>query len=141
MPWFSVNYFYCSTVWSNTSGKNISKLQSVQSFAVRIVTGTGKFDHIMPALKELRWVPIKQKLYFRNTVLAFKCVSGQAPHYLSDQFTTRVGVTGHTSRSSQLLNILLYKTNAKQRTFYCRIVNIWNSLDNGLKTIKIDLFF
>ena len=51
---------YCSTVWSNTSGKSISKLQLVQNFAARIITGTGKFDHITLALKELRWVAIKE---------------------------------------------------------------------------------
>ena len=46
---------YCSSVWSNTSSKNISKRQSVQNFAARIITGlTRKFDHITPALKELR---------------------------------------------------------------------------------------
>ena len=34
---------YCSTVWSNTSNKNISRLQSVQNFAARIITGIRKF--------------------------------------------------------------------------------------------------
>ena len=50
---------YCSTVWSNTSNKNICRLQSVQNFAARIITGTRKFDHITPALRDLRWFPIK----------------------------------------------------------------------------------
>ncbi len=31
--------YYCSSVWSNTSKKNISKLQSVQNFAARVITG------------------------------------------------------------------------------------------------------
>ena len=31
---------YCSTVWSNTLNKNICRLQSVQNFAARIITGT-----------------------------------------------------------------------------------------------------
>ena len=106
---------YCSTVWSNTSGKNISKLQSLQNFAAGIITGTGKFDHIKPALKELRCVPIKQNLYFHDAVLAFKCITGQARRYLSDQFTTRVRVTGRTTRSFQLLKIALHKTNAGQK--------------------------
>ena len=42
--------YYCSPVWSNTSKKNISKLQKVQNFACRIITGKRKFDHITPAL-------------------------------------------------------------------------------------------
>ena len=100
---------YCSTVWSNISNKNICRLQSVQNFAARIITGTRKFDHINPALRDLRWFQIKQKLFFRDALMAFKCVTGQAPHYLSDQFTTRIAVSGHVTRSCQLLNIPLYR--------------------------------
>ena len=47
---------YCCTVWSNTSAKNVKKLQLVQSFACRIVTNTCKFDHISPALQYLNWL-------------------------------------------------------------------------------------
>ena len=38
--------FYCSSVWSNTSKKNIDRLQKVQNFAARLATDTRKFDHI-----------------------------------------------------------------------------------------------
>ena len=42
--------YYCSAVWSNTSQRNIVKLQAVQNFAARIVTGTRKYDHVTPVL-------------------------------------------------------------------------------------------
>ena len=45
--------FYCSAVWSNTSNENIRKLQLVQNYACRIVTGLKKYDHISEALKSL----------------------------------------------------------------------------------------
>ena len=45
--------FYCSTVWSNTSKKNIKKLQLVQNFACRVVLGLKKYDHISEGLKWL----------------------------------------------------------------------------------------
>ena len=44
--------YYCSPVWSNTSKKNISKLQN---FDCRIITGKREFDHMTPVLRELRW--------------------------------------------------------------------------------------
>ena len=59
--------FYCSSVWSNTSSKNVKKLQAVQNFACRIVSNTRKFDHITPAMEELEWLPIKD--YFIATRL------------------------------------------------------------------------
>ena len=44
---------YGSTIWSNTSAKNIKELQTVQNFAARIITKVRKFDHITPSLQEL----------------------------------------------------------------------------------------
>ena len=37
--------FYCSPVWSSTSKENVSRLQNVQNFAARVVTGLRKFEH------------------------------------------------------------------------------------------------
>ena len=45
--------FYCSSVWGNTSSKNISKLQLIQNFACRIILGIKKFDHVSAARKSL----------------------------------------------------------------------------------------
>jgi len=36
--------YYCSSVWDNTSKKNIAKLQNVQNFAAGIITDTKKYD-------------------------------------------------------------------------------------------------
>ena len=41
-----------------------------------------------------------------------------------------------TTRSSQMLNIPLFKTASGQRTFYYRTVSIWNSMDSYLRTLK-----
>jgi hypothetical protein len=38
--------------------KNIAKLQIVQNFAARIVTGTRKYEHIKPVLQQLKWLPV-----------------------------------------------------------------------------------
>ena len=81
----------------------------------------------------LHWLPIKSQLYFRDAVLAFKCMTGSAPTYLSSKFLTRGNVSGRTTRSSQLLHIPLYKTKSGQITFHYRTVSLWNSLDNDLK--------
>ena len=38
--------FYCSSVWGNTSKRNLHKLQLVQNFAARVVLGLRKFEHV-----------------------------------------------------------------------------------------------
>ena len=80
--------FYCSSVWSNAADTNLLKLQAVQNFGARIICGSRKFDHITPLLKKPHWPPIKSQLYLRDAVLAFKCMTGSAPTYLSLLFLT-----------------------------------------------------
>jgi len=49
--------YYCSPVWANTSKKNISKLQKVQKFACRIITGKRKFDKNNTGIKRAQVAP------------------------------------------------------------------------------------
>ena len=67
---------YCSSVWSNTTLQNINRLQSIQNFASKIITNSRKFDHVTPLLRELNWLPVKEQLFYRDSVLTFKCQNG-----------------------------------------------------------------
>ena len=94
--------FYCSSVWSNTAKKNVNKLQNL---AARSVANKRKYDHITTILKSLNWLPVKDHLYFRDAVSAFKCMSELDPAYLSDKLTRRSTVSSRKTRNSQMLNI------------------------------------
>ena len=65
--------YYCSTAWANTSDLNLKKLQLVQKFAARIITGARKFDHITPYLQQLGWLPVKDHIRYRGLIVMFKC--------------------------------------------------------------------
>ena len=147
--------FYCSSVWSNTAKKNVDKLQLVQNFAARIVANKRKYEHVTPILRSLNWLPVRDQLYFRDAVLAFKCMSGLAPVYLSDKLITRSTVSKREldTRNSQMLNIPLFRTATGQKTFYYWTVNIWinsnddiklcidvNSFRNKLRGVLLDKF-
>ena len=98
-----------------------------------MVTRAQKYDHITPCLKELKWLPVASELYYHNAIMAFKCMTGCAPEYLSSQFTKREEITKRKTHNSQKLNIPLFKTAIGQRTFYYRTVTLWNSLNALLK--------
>ena len=94
---------------------------------------TTKYDHATPLLKSLYWLPVKDQLYYRQAIMAFKCTTGHAPEYLTSQFITREQVSERKIRSSQKLNIPLFRTALGQRTFYYRTVKLWNNLESFLK--------
>ena len=79
---------------------------------------------------------MKEHLFFRDAVMALKCMTGQASRYLSDKFATRIAITGRVTRHCQLLTIPLCESSAGQRSFYYCLVHIWNNLDSTLKTAK-----
>lgn len=72
---------YCLTVWSNTSNENIRKLQLVQNYACRIVTGLKKYDNVSEALKSHKWLNVKKKLLFNDLVMVYKCLNNLTPDY------------------------------------------------------------
>ena len=73
-------------------------MQAVQNFACPIVSGAKKYDHVTTLLKSLSWLPVKDKLYYRQAIMAFKYKTGHAPEYLTSQFITREQVSERTTR-------------------------------------------
>jgi hypothetical protein len=126
--------YYCSTVWSNTSATNIKKLRAVQNFACRILTNTGRYDHVTPALREIRCLPLEEHLKYRETLITYKCMNGLAPPYLSKLFIKRNEIHDLNTRNNKALHIPQHKTVSGQRTFYYRAVKLWNDLDEDLKS-------
>ena len=116
--------YYCSTVWANTSQRNIKKLQLVQNFAARIVLGLKKFDHISQGIKSLNWLTVEERLYFNDAVMLLKCVNNLVPEYLASMFVARSRIHSRVTRSCNLLHI--------PRCPCCRC-KLWNNLPNDLK--------
>ena len=56
--------------------------------------------------------------------------------YLFSQFIKQGEISGRAMRSSEMLNIPLFKSANGQRTFYYEIVSIWNFMDSHLKTFE-----
>lgn len=55
--------------WLACPTPNFAKLQRVQNTLARVVLGLRKFEHITPALIELHWLPVKQRVTFKLATL------------------------------------------------------------------------
>lgn len=65
-------------------GQLLDKLQRVQNSAARIVTRTGRYEHITPVLKKLHWLPVRYRIQYKVLLLTFRALHGEAPVYISD---------------------------------------------------------
>ena len=52
--------------------------------AARLVTGAGRRDHITPVLRQLHWLPVRQRMVFKVAGLVHQSLEGVAPAYLMD---------------------------------------------------------
>ena len=128
--------FYCSAVWAGTYKQNIHKLQLMQNFGARILTDTGKYDHITPALKALGWLTIEEQLWLRDVTMMYKCVNNLVPAYISCKIGKRSNVHAYNLRNSEDLNLPGCWTVAAQGGFFDRAAKAWNSLSNNTITAR-----
>ena len=91
---------YCNALLYGVSDRLMRSLQSVQNAAARLVTGARRRDDITPILRQLHWLPVRQRVTFKIAVLVFQCLTGQAPGYQADdcQLTSDVSTRQPTQR-------------------------------------------
>ena len=61
----------------------MSRLQSVQNAAARLVSGARRYDHITPVLQELHWLSVWRQVDFKMATVVYLSLSGMASLYLS----------------------------------------------------------
>jgi len=62
----------------------VSSLQRVLHAAARMVLNLRPCDHVTPALLELHWLPIAERIDFKLCLLVHKALVGHAPQYIAD---------------------------------------------------------
>jgi len=75
---------YCNSLLTGVNEGLLRRLQSVQNAAARLVTGTRRCEHITLALRQLHWLPVRQRIQYKLASLAaFRALSGLALDYLA----------------------------------------------------------
>ena len=98
------------------------------------MSGSSKYDHITPVLKELHWLPIKERIQFKTLVITFKALNGQAPEYLSELLCRKVNTRLLRSSNEILLDIPKFKLKAYGQNAFCVSAPcLWNSLPNVVR--------
>ena len=114
-----------------------SLLAGVSSSA-RLVTEARRSEHMTPVLRDLHWLPVRQRITFKTTVLVYKCLHGMAPQYLQMHCVPTSTVTSRRLRSahSGRLTVPRIRTN-----YGCAVhgPRVWNSLPAELRTPDVTL--
>ena len=112
----------------------IDRIQRIQNSAARLITGSRKYEHITPRLKQLHWLPIDERIKYKILLLTFKTLNDLAPIYIGDMLCKYAPSRRFSASSNKLLQVpsAKLKTNG-ERTFLFAAPKLWNSLPNLIR--------
>lgn len=135
---------YCNGVLAGLPSSTLAPLQRVLHAAARLVEDLKPNDHVTTALKNLHWLPVKQRVEYKLCLLIHKVSIGQAPEYMSDMVTTCSSVSSLSRlRSSTSGDYIIPRTIRKlgERAFSVSAPSLWNSLPSDIKLTKCTTTF
>ena len=102
----------------------------MQNAAARLITRSGKCDHITPILFDLYWLPVSERIKFQNLLLTFKTLHQDL-------------ITGYlpsrSLRSSSTLSLNPVSFNLKtygSRAFSVSAPELWNKLPDDIRSCE-----
>jgi len=115
-------------------GEIVNKLQVLQNRAAKIIKGVDRYASSTQALKDLKWDNLKVKQFKNEAVMMFKAVNNLVPAYICNRFYEK-DVQYNLRKSSD--NVLLIDTphlEYKKRSFTYRGAELWNTLNDNVKS-------
>ena len=97
------------------------------------------FIHTTPVLRQLHWLPVRQRVQFKLATLVHRSLAGTAPVYLSDEchLTSSVGMRSLRSADSRTCVPRRAHNGYGDRCFAAAGPSLWNSLPLQLRGPEI----
>ena len=101
------------------------------------MTGTRKYDHISPVLRDLHWLKIDERIDYKVLLLVFKRLHNEGPVYLSKNFEMLSSIPGKQKlRSANSLKVVPSGSRLKpiwRKMFYVTGPTLWDNLPEKLR--------
>ena len=119
---------YCDMVTQAMAVSQKQRIQRIQNSCLRYIFGLRKYDHITPFLQKLNTLNIEKRGRSHALTMLHKTVNKTAPKYLTDKLTYRHNIHNHNTRNRNTLNVRQLHTSTKNRAFFVKTVNEYNTL-------------
>ena len=109
---------------------SFNKLQRAQNYAARLVCGfPSRLLATSSLLKNLHWLSIKQRIYFKLLLLVHTFFIGLAPQYFCEILLVKC-------ETERLLYLKFMNTTSGKRSFEYAACRLWNRLPLHVRTLN-----
>ena len=126
---------YGSTIWSNCSADNLTRILKLQKRAARVILGADTRSNSVNLFNKLGWLPFYDEAKVNKCSLVLKRLQGNCPSYMYDLLKCNADLHTRSGRCSAL-NLVCPRYNRESeggRTFSVSATRLWNSLPINLK--------
>ena len=116
----------------------LAPLQRVLNAAVWLVHDLWPREHVTPAMYELHWLPIAERIRFKLCLSVHHAVNGRAPSYLTELVTPVANIPRCASlRSARRHDLVVPRSRlvSSERAFSVAAPRAWNSLPVDIRMI------
>lgn len=126
---------FCNSLLFGVQKQHLQRLQRVQNAAARLICEIPVRESVRSTLKDLHWLPVKERVQFKLLVITHQTLSGKAPPYLRELLTPYI--PGRNCRSTE--GRLLVVPGTKYRSVGDRAFShcapwLWNKLPVNIRT-------
>ena len=108
--------------------------------AARLVSHAPRYCHVTPFLRELHWLPVRQRIDYKILLLTFKTIHGKSPVYLQELISVKMPGAYRLRSSSNglLLEPPSFRTRATlgDRSLQVAAPKLWNALLHEIRSIS-----
>ncbi|KAF7247658.1 RNA-directed DNA polymerase from mobile element jockey [Varanus komodoensis] len=128
---------FCNALYVGLPLKTVRILQLVQNRAARLLTGTGRYVHMTPVLRQLHWLPIEVRAQFKVLVMTYKALNGLGPGYLKERLHPYLPSRPLRSAGEALLREPsvreIRRVATRRRAFSAVAPKLWNALPREVR--------
>ena len=120
---------YCNSLYTVFPPYKSAKYNVFYATA-RVVSRTPRYCHVTPLLRELHWLPVRQRMNYKILLVTFKTIHEKSPVYLQELISVKMPGAYRLRSSSNglLLEPLSFRTRATlgDRSFQVAAPKLWN---------------
>ena len=127
---------YSNSLLACATDKDIRPLKLILNRAVRFIFKIRWRDHITEYLYKLHFLPIKYRIKFKLSLMAFKIFNNMSPVYLCEEFRNFEPSTTISLRIGSGRDTYMFDESTSQNSIKNKLITEWNKLPYVLRTVE-----